>query len=262
MRPAARSRQRWHGRYARGARHAVQPALVRAARIAGGASPRPRHRGSSREHHHRVGDASRAELHRARRSTVALGIVTTDRSTRNRSPRPRVEQRRLRCRAAAPARAASTQRPCPETALLPIEATPADAGRAARPRPGANRERFQVQPSAAPAALPPLELARVTEHVLESLDRRMSSWRERRGRSLNGARESGDHQHQHGDRIPVQFNPEEYTVNRDINFAQAAVPGTERAAAPVRARQHADAGDGAAARHVRSAPGAAGERRR
>lgn len=28
-----------------------------------------------------------------------------------------------------------------------------------------------------------------------------------------------------GDRVPVLFNPEEYTVNRDINYAQAAVPG-------------------------------------
>jgi nucleoid-associated protein YgaU len=28
-----------------------------------------------------------------------------------------------------------------------------------------------------------------------------------------------------GVRIPVQFNPEEYSVNRDNNFAQAAVPG-------------------------------------
>ena len=28
-----------------------------------------------------------------------------------------------------------------------------------------------------------------------------------------------------GDEIPVMFNPEEYTVNRDINYAQAAVPG-------------------------------------
>jgi len=27
------------------------------------------------------------------------------------------------------------------------------------------------------------------------------------------------------DRIPVMFNPEEYTVNRDINFAQTGVPG-------------------------------------
>jgi hypothetical protein len=27
------------------------------------------------------------------------------------------------------------------------------------------------------------------------------------------------------DRIPVLFNPEEYTLNRDINYAQAAVPG-------------------------------------
>ncbi len=26
-------------------------------------------------------------------------------------------------------------------------------------------------------------------------------------------------------RIPVQFNPEEYTLNRDINYAQAAIPG-------------------------------------
>jgi hypothetical protein len=28
-----------------------------------------------------------------------------------------------------------------------------------------------------------------------------------------------------GEKIPVQFNPEEYTLNRDINYAQAAVPG-------------------------------------
>jgi hypothetical protein len=28
-----------------------------------------------------------------------------------------------------------------------------------------------------------------------------------------------------GDRIPVLFNPEEYSVNKDVNFAQAAVPG-------------------------------------
>lgn len=28
-----------------------------------------------------------------------------------------------------------------------------------------------------------------------------------------------------GERIPVMFNPEEYTVNRDNNFAQLAVPG-------------------------------------
>jgi nucleoid-associated protein YgaU len=28
-----------------------------------------------------------------------------------------------------------------------------------------------------------------------------------------------------GARVPVQFNPEEYTVSRDINYAQAAVPG-------------------------------------
>lgn len=28
-----------------------------------------------------------------------------------------------------------------------------------------------------------------------------------------------------GERIDVQFNPEEYTLNRDINYAQAAIPG-------------------------------------
>ncbi len=28
-----------------------------------------------------------------------------------------------------------------------------------------------------------------------------------------------------GERIPVMFNPEEYTVNKDINYAQAAIPG-------------------------------------
>jgi nucleoid-associated protein YgaU len=28
-----------------------------------------------------------------------------------------------------------------------------------------------------------------------------------------------------GSRVTVQFNPEEYTVNRDVNYAQAAVPG-------------------------------------
>lgn len=29
-----------------------------------------------------------------------------------------------------------------------------------------------------------------------------------------------------GDRIPVMFNPDEYTLNRDINYAQTGVPGT------------------------------------
>jgi hypothetical protein len=28
-----------------------------------------------------------------------------------------------------------------------------------------------------------------------------------------------------GVKVPVQFNPQEYTLNRDINYAQAAVPG-------------------------------------
>jgi len=28
-----------------------------------------------------------------------------------------------------------------------------------------------------------------------------------------------------GERIPVMFNPEEYTVNQDINYAQTAIPG-------------------------------------
>jgi nucleoid-associated protein YgaU len=28
-----------------------------------------------------------------------------------------------------------------------------------------------------------------------------------------------------GEKIPVQFNPEEYTLNRDINYAQASIPG-------------------------------------
>lgn len=28
-----------------------------------------------------------------------------------------------------------------------------------------------------------------------------------------------------GDKIPVQFNPEEYTLSREINYAQAAIPG-------------------------------------
>jgi len=29
-----------------------------------------------------------------------------------------------------------------------------------------------------------------------------------------------------GDRVAVMFNPEEYTVNRDLNYAQASVPGS------------------------------------
>src|ERR1700730_15546699 len=28
-----------------------------------------------------------------------------------------------------------------------------------------------------------------------------------------------------GEKIPVMFNPEEYTVNREINYAQAVIPG-------------------------------------
>ena len=28
-----------------------------------------------------------------------------------------------------------------------------------------------------------------------------------------------------GEHVPVMFNPEEYTLNRDINYAQTAIPG-------------------------------------
>ena len=28
-----------------------------------------------------------------------------------------------------------------------------------------------------------------------------------------------------GEKLPVQFNPEEYTLNREINYAQTAIPG-------------------------------------
>ena len=28
-----------------------------------------------------------------------------------------------------------------------------------------------------------------------------------------------------GAKIPVMFNPEEYTVNREINYAQSVIPG-------------------------------------
>ena len=56
-----------------------------------------------------------------------------------------------------------------------------------------------------------------------------------------------------GDKVTVLFNPEEYRLNRDINYAQIAVPGLSGAAAAVRARQHADARDGAVPRHLRGA---------
>ena len=53
-----------------------------------------------------------------------------------------------------------------------------------------------------------------------------------------------------GAKIPVMFNPEEYTVNREINYAQTAIPGLSAPDAAVRQRQHADARDGAVPRHL------------
>jgi len=63
----------------------------------------------------------------------------------------------------------------------PLEQT--QQTQAAQPATKPQLNRVTVQPKTVPAALPPLELARVTDHVLRSLDRQMSSWRERRGKS-------------------------------------------------------------------------------
>ena len=47
------------------------------------------------------------------------------------------------------------------------------------------------------------------------------------------------------------FNPEEYSLNKDNNFASQAIPGPELPAAAVRPRQSAHARHGAVLRHVR-----------
>ena len=54
-----------------------------------------------------------------------------------------------------------------------------------------------------------------------------------------------------GEVILVMFNPEEYSLNKDNNFASQAIPGLELAAPAVRARQPAHARDGAVLRHHR-----------
>lgn len=64
----------------------------------------------------------------------------------------------------------------------PPQPEPARAGPEAREDAPPVRAGFAA-PTPVATSLPPLELARVTDHVLRSLDRKMSSWRDRRGRS-------------------------------------------------------------------------------
>lgn len=109
--------------------------------------------------------------------------------------------------------------------------------------------------SALSAALPAQELARVTEHVLRTLDRRVLSYRERTGQIRHEPGTRTDHQHRH--RHPhsgavqstgVHAQPRrELCANRD--------PRAVLADPPVRQRQSADARDGAISRHLREAPG-------
>ena len=109
--------------------------------------------------------------------------------------------------------------PPPAADIAEARATNGDLARAKRP---------STPQIATISALPPQELSRVTEHVIRPLDRRVLSYRERPGRS-RGDRMSLEKalltNTATGARIAVQFNPEEYTLSRDINYAQAAIPG-------------------------------------
>lgn len=92
---------------------------------------------------------------------------------------------RVEHRVPVPGRTAARAASAPD--LVPRRAAQIEAMQETRPTPRLEtaqvRERFQVQPQPVPTALPRLELERVTDHVLRSLDRRMSSWRDRRGRT-------------------------------------------------------------------------------
>ena len=98
---------------------------------------------------------------------------------------------------------------------------------------------------------PPLDVARLTDHVLASIDRRSSAERERRGRALMPALEKATITDTvTGERVTVLFNPEEYTVKRESNSPQIAVPGSRRPSSSS-STATADPGDGAAPRHLR-----------
>ena len=56
-----------------------------------------------------------------------------------------------------------------------------------------------------------------------------------------------------GDAFTVMFNPEEYTINKNINYAQASVPGLSSPLLQFVHGQHADPRDGAARRYLRGA---------
>ena len=76
--------------------------------------------------------------------------------------------------------------------VAPVSRVMRERSPRAEPAPAPSEARYDIKPirpgivsSPPPAAavLPPVELDRVTDHVLRSLDRRMSSWRDRRGKS-------------------------------------------------------------------------------
>jgi hypothetical protein len=138
---------------------------------------------------------ARIVLHPLHTQTVLRHSTTVREAARaGRDLPPRIVTRA----AAQPAPARSPERAAPAAAGFPMAL--------ARPVPMITRRAAPVEPSAPvaampsrpgprepdaiaaavrtpPSALPALELERVTDHVLRSLDRRLSSWRDRRGKS-------------------------------------------------------------------------------
>ena len=75
------------------------------------------------------------------------------------------------------------------------------------------RSTWRARPAPTRTRSRPLEVDRVTDHVLHTIDRRIARVpRAARTELSDGAREGDDHQHEHAaSAVTVQFNPEEYT---------------------------------------------------
>jgi len=149
-----------------------------------------------------VGTVSR-HLHQHRRVRVAISVrhstLVTRGSIVHRLERATTEVRRERILAASPARSTAlvpvihrsargqrvmaTAAPVQRVVRGKVAEAPATPAKEPATMVSAARERAAFRAAPTPVSLPSLELDRVTDHVLKSLDRRMSSWRDRRGRT-------------------------------------------------------------------------------
>ena len=165
------------GRHGVAAGHSRRPALVWLA------SRRPMHRllrVSVRVHHATFVDRRSSVV----RQELAAGPAFLDRIIPLRTPtRPVMvspviqaisQPARVDAKVPAVPRVMRDPAPVTETAFAP--SAPRDDIKPIRPW-------INASPPPASPTLPSSELQRVTDHVLRSLDRQMSSWRDRRGRS-------------------------------------------------------------------------------